>query len=348
VNTPPTVSIILPTYNRAPLLPRAVTSALSQTYADFELIIVDDGSSDDTPTVVAGFTDRRIVYLPRRHEGAAAAENAGLAIARGRFIGFLDDDDEWLPGKLAAQVAAFAEEPPETGVVYTGRWRLQGGRRSYGPSPRILRKNGAIHREIVRRTTHVSLVCALVRRECFDEVGGFDESLPTSNDYDLWIRMSRRYRFRYLPDPLVLVHATAGSMSNDPRLIIEARKRLLVKHAATFRECGGGMTAYFLWQIGSLLIFEGDLREGRRYFARAARTRPWNPLYPASLLLASAGRGAYLNGLLRPLRQLRQPAGRRDYLKRLLRPLRHLKHRAGRHLKDRLRWKTATGERTDR
>jgi glycosyltransferase involved in cell wall biosynthesis len=305
VSTVPAVSIILPTYNRATLLPRAVTSALSQTCADFELIIVDDGSSDDTAAVVAAFADPRIVYVPRQHGGAAAAENAGLAVARGRLIGFLDDDDEWLPGKLAAQMAAFADESPETGVVYTGRWRLRGGRRSYGPSPRILRKNGAIHREIVLRTTFVPLVCALVRRECFAEVGGFDEALPTSNDYDLWIRMSRRYRFRYLPEPLVLVHATPGSMSTGPRRIIEARKQLLVKHAAEFRECGGGIAAYFLWQIGSLLVLEGDLREGRRYLARSAGARPWNGLYLASMLLARAGRRPYLHGLLRPLHHLK-------------------------------------------
>jgi glycosyltransferase involved in cell wall biosynthesis len=305
VSAGPAVSIILPTYNRATLLPRAVASALGQTHADFELIIVDDGSSDETAAVVAALTDPRIVYLPRPHGGAAAAENAGLTIARGRFIGFLDDDDEWLPGKLAAQMAAFASEARDTGVVYTGRWRLRGGRRSYGPSPWILRKNGAIHREIVLRRTFVPLVCALVRRECFAEVGGFDEALPTSNDYDLWIRMSARYRFRYLPDPLVLVHATPGSLSTGPRRIIEARKRLLVKHASTFRDCGGGITAYFLWQIGSLLLLDGDLREGRRYLARAARARPWNALYPASVLLARAGRRPYLHGLLRPLHHLK-------------------------------------------
>lgn len=301
----PAVSIILPTYNRAALLPRAVTSALAQTHPDFELIIVDDGSSDDTTAVVRTFADPRIVYLRRRHGGAAAAENAGLGIARGRFIAFLDDDDEWLPAKLAAQMTAFAEEPPETGVVYTGYWRLQGGRRSYGPSPSISRRHGDVHRDIVRCRTVVPLVCALVRRECFAVVASFDEALPTSNDYDLWIRMSKHYRFRHLPEPLVLVHGTPGSMSTDPRRNIEAGKRLLAKHAAEFRECGGGIAAYFLWQIGSLLLLEGDVRDGRRFLARAVRARPWNGRYLASLLIAYAGRRPYLHGFLRPLRRLK-------------------------------------------
>jgi glycosyltransferase involved in cell wall biosynthesis len=305
VSARPAVSVILPTYNRSTVLPRAVRSALAQTYPDFELIIVDDGSSDDTAAVVRALADPRIVYLPRPHGGAAAAENAGLARARGQFIGFLDDDDEWLPGKLAAQMAAFAGEAPDTGVVYTGRWRIQGRRRAYGPSPRILESRGAIHCALVRRTTFVPLVCALVRRECFAAVGVFDETLPTSNDYDLWIRMSRHYRFRYLPEPLVVVHATSGSLSASPRLIIEARKRLLAKHAGVFRDCGGGIAAYFLWQIGSLLVLEGELAEGRRYLARAVGARPWNGRYLVSACLARAGRAAYLNGLLRPLHRLK-------------------------------------------
>jgi glycosyltransferase involved in cell wall biosynthesis len=300
----PTVSIILPTYNRAALLPRAVATALDQTYRDFELIIVDDGCVDDTGAVVRTFVDPRIVYLRRPHRGAAAAENAGLAIARGRFVAFLDDDDEWHPEKLTRQVSAFAGEPPETGVVYTGRWRVQRGHRTYGPSPRILRRNGDVHREIVARTTFVPLVCALVRRECFAVVGGFDEALPTSNDYDLWIRMSRHFRFRYLPEPMVTVHATPGSLSSQPRRIIEARKRLLAKHADDFRACPG-VAAYFLWQIGSLLLREGDLHEGRRYLRRAVMARPWNALYLASVLLTLAGRGVDVHETLAPLIRLR-------------------------------------------
>src|SRR5262245_61054408 len=124
MSTVPAISVILPTYNRAALLPRAVQSAIAQTYQNFELIIVDDGSTDDTPTIIRTFTDPRIVGVRRSHAGAAAAENAGLARARGQFIGFLDDDDEWLSGKLAAQMLAFTQAGPETGIVYTGRWRL--------------------------------------------------------------------------------------------------------------------------------------------------------------------------------------------------------------------------------
>ena len=268
--TAPNLSVLLPTYNRAKLVGKAIASVLAQTYGDFELLVLDDGSEDDTDHVVNGFADPRLRYLRLVHRGAAAAENVGLSRARGRFVAFLDDDDEWLPEKLQVQVAAFADQPASTGVVYTARWLLRHGRVAYGPSPDILRKGGWIHSEIVARRTFVPLVCAMVRRECFDVVGGFDEDLPTSNDYDLWIRMSRLYRFEHIPRALVRVHATPGSLSTTPARIVEARRKLLAKHATVFDAVGGGIVSRLEWQTGSLLLLEGRHGEGRHWW-RAPR-----------------------------------------------------------------------------
>jgi glycosyltransferase involved in cell wall biosynthesis len=301
----PRVSILLPTYNRPLLLRRAIRTALAQTYRDFELIVIDDGSDAETAQAVRSENDGRIVYLRTEHRGAAAAENAGLAAARGAFVAFLDDDDEWLPDKLRIQIEVFEREPPDTGVVYTGRWLLRNGRRAYGPPHDILSRDGDIHAELVRRKTFVPLVCAAVRKECFERVGAFDEALPTSNDYDLWIRMSRHFRFKYIPEPLAIVHATAGSISTDPARIIAARKLLLEKHAEEFGAVGRGIASHFLWQIGSLLMLQGNGPEGRRYLRRAYGSRPWNAGYGASVLASLAGPAFYRACLLGPLHRMK-------------------------------------------
>ena len=117
----PVVSVIIPTYNRAHLIGRAIRSVLDQTYQDWELIVVDDASTDDIPGIVKGFTDGRVKYI--RHDenkGAAAARNTGIQAARGAYIAFLDSDDEWLPEKLERQVQAFESSDAQVGVIYTG------------------------------------------------------------------------------------------------------------------------------------------------------------------------------------------------------------------------------------
>jgi glycosyltransferase involved in cell wall biosynthesis len=293
--TCPEVSIILPTFNRAHLLPRAIRSILNQTFSNFELIIVNDSSTDETESVIQGFTDLRIVY--RRQEpqaGAAAGENLGISIARGSYIAFIDDDDEWFPTKLEVQVKRFRTEPETTGVVYTGRWRIKNGEKFYGPPTDILSRQGDIHKEIFTRETFVPLICAMVRKECFDRAGLFDATLPASNDYDLWIRFSKHYRFIYIPEPLVNVHHTEGSISNNPEGIIEARKMLLVKHADEFRTIGKRISAFYLCQIGSLLIAQGEVTEGRRYLGQALARFPWNPGFLLALCASFFGQTFYL------------------------------------------------------
>ena len=302
----PEVSVILPTLDRAHLLRRAIASVLAQTFTDFELIVVDDGSSDDTPQVVAALDHPRVRYLRNeQRRGAAGAENRGIAAARARFIAFIDDDDEWLPEKLALQMRRFHDEPPSTGVVYTGRWLVKDGTRSYGPPASILAREGEIHRELLNRRTFVPLVCAVVRRECFDDVGLFDETLPTSNDYDLWVRISRRYRFVHIPQPLVIVHHTPGSVSTRPDNIVAARQLLLAKHAEAYRRIGRPIAAFFLWQTGSLLALQGDMKAGRPFLARAVARLPWHPGYATALLVSLLGRTLYVKCVVEPVHRFR-------------------------------------------
>ena len=133
----PVVSIVLPTYNRAALLGRAIRSVLKQSYTDFELLVIDDGSTDQSSNVVAGFRDRRIKYISLEHNtGAGAARNVGIRIAKGKFLAFQDSDDEWMPSKLVKQMSAFERGSVRLGIVYSDMLRILGdGTTTYFAAP---------------------------------------------------------------------------------------------------------------------------------------------------------------------------------------------------------------------
>ncbi|MCK4529078.1 glycosyltransferase, partial [candidate division WOR-3 bacterium] len=194
----PKVSVIIPTYNRVHLIGRAIQSVLEQSYQDFEIIVVDDASTDNTGEVVRSLKDERIRYI--RHEknkGAAAARNTGIKVARGEYIAFQDSDDEWLPEKLEKQMKAFDNAPPEVGVVYTDMQRInEDGGIEYWHSPRILPEDGIIYKDALDyRVMNIGIQSAVIKKECFDKVGMFDERFPRFIDLELFIRLSKYYYF---------------------------------------------------------------------------------------------------------------------------------------------------------
>lgn len=181
------VSVVIPTYQRAHLVGQAIESVLAQSYRDYEIIVVNDGSTDDTATRLSEFADRiRVIHQANR--GVSAARNAGIQVAKGDLLAFLDDDDLWLPGKLASQVALFARNSA-VGLVY-GDMKLfdEAGERqgSYvDRCPPPLMQNAAV----LFCYNFIPNSTVMVRRACLDQVGLFDESLPPCEDYDLWLRI---------------------------------------------------------------------------------------------------------------------------------------------------------------
>lgn len=214
----PAVSVVLPTYQRADLLARAVDTVLAQTYANFELVIVDDGSTDDTAAVLGGIVDPRVRCVRlAANRGAAAARNAGVRLTRAPFLAFQDSDDEWLPHKLDAHLRAFAICPPEVGVVYSDMERIhRDGRAAYFPSPALAPGR------LLDPATRFYQVCGLgiqatvIRRACFEAAGGFNEAFPALEDLELFIRLSRVCAFHHLAEPLVRYHETDGLSRNAP------------------------------------------------------------------------------------------------------------------------------------
>ncbi|MGH2397678.1 MAG: glycosyltransferase family 2 protein, partial [bacterium] len=179
----PQVSVILPTYNRAHLLLRAVRSVLAQDFDDFELWIIDDESVDNTADVVATINDPRVHYERIAHRGFAGAMNRGLELSRGKYLAFIDSDDEWVPTKLQRQVAVLDSQGPEVGVVYTAGRSFDDVRgRSGGIHHVRIEGVGWLFERLLERPGGIPFPSVLVRRECFARVGHFDETLPVLTD----------------------------------------------------------------------------------------------------------------------------------------------------------------------
>ena len=194
------VSVIIPTFNRAHTILRALNSVLAQNPPASEIIVVDDGSTDETREVVSGLPGK-ITYFYQPNRGPAAARNLGTVHARAQFIAFLDSDDEWLPGKLAAQLKFF-DENPDYLICQTEEIWIRNGRR-VNPMKKHKKYGGSIFEKCLPLCI-VSPSAVMVRREFFDKVGLFDESLPACEDYDLWLRTSAQMPIGLIEKPFLI------------------------------------------------------------------------------------------------------------------------------------------------
>jgi GT2 family glycosyltransferase len=219
----PLVSVIIPTHDRAELVIHAIESVLGQTYGKLEAIVVDDGSADDTAKAVATSNDDRVRYIRIPHSGLpAVARNAGLRIAQGEYVAFLDSDDLWYPEKLALQVACFARSP-EVGLVCSNALRLREAEDVRGARSELYLKPGQGHSgrvlEALLRDNFVIASTAMVRRACLEQAGVFDESpsLLAGEDYDLWLRVAAIAEVRYLDQPLAAYRESGASVRSRQR-----------------------------------------------------------------------------------------------------------------------------------
>ena len=197
---PPRVSVIIPTYNRSWCLSEAIDSVLSQTFQDMELIVVDDGSTDETPALLSRYDDR-LRCLRQTNRGVSVARNHGIQAANGALIAFLDSDDLWQPDKLARQVDFFDRQPDALICQTEETWIRRGVR--VNPKHRHRKPSGWIFEPSLALCL-VSPSAVMMRRELLEEMGGFDESLPACEDYDLWLRVSLRHPIHLIDEPLVI------------------------------------------------------------------------------------------------------------------------------------------------
>jgi glycosyltransferase involved in cell wall biosynthesis len=196
----PLVSVIIPTYNRGWIVQEAVDSVLAQDFSDYELIVVDDGSSDNTPAILKAY-GRQFTVLHQPNKGVSAARNRGIAAAAGRFIAFLDSDDLWLPKKLSSQVDFFNRHPDAVLNQTQEHWIRNGVR--VNPKKRHHKFSGMIFEKSLALCL-VSPSAVMIKKSLFDTVGVFDEQLPACEDYDLWLRISCRYPVYLIDTPLII------------------------------------------------------------------------------------------------------------------------------------------------
>ena len=209
------VSVIIPTFNRGWIIQEAIDSVLAQDFTDFELILVDDGSTDDTGQILEAYGRDLTVYR-QSNRGVSAARNRGIAAATGRLIAFLDSDDLWLPRKLSSQVDFFNSNPDAVINQTEEIWIRNGVR--VNPRTRHHKISGMIFERSLALCL-VSPSAVMMRRSLFDEVGLFDEDLPACEDYDLWLRLSWRYPVHLIETPLIIKRGGhADQLSKAPGL----------------------------------------------------------------------------------------------------------------------------------
>ena len=216
----PKVSVVIPAYNTLAYLPQSLTSALKQTFTDFDVLIVDDGSTDGLAAWAAQLSDPRVRLVTQANQGLPGARNTGVRHTEGEYIAFLDGDDLWRPDKLAKQVALL-DSRPEVGLVHTSVSFID-ARGDAISRPVAAHGDGDVYREFLTFNEFYMVRCGstpLVRRACFDDVGLFDPSLKFAEDWEMWTRVAAHYHVATLGENLVLYRQHSSNLTKNYRIM---------------------------------------------------------------------------------------------------------------------------------
>ncbi|MGL5795970.1 MAG: glycosyltransferase family 2 protein [Waterburya sp.] len=272
------VSAIIPAYNAMKYLPETLDSILAQTYPDFEVIIVNDGSTDNLSEWASQLTDPRVKLISQENRGLAGARNTGLNHAQGEYIAYLDADDLWNSTKLAKQVE-FLNQNPDVGLVYTWVDRMDHTGKSLG-KPFKSTLSGNILEKLLERNV-IAPSSAMIRRCCFDRVGLFDENLKSFvEDWDMWLRIAACYQIEVLPEPLLHYRESPNSASKNWQAMERSYKIVIEKVFASASpelmpkpEKSYGC-AYLNLASQSLQTYQPDYEIASRYLQQAVTYYP--------------------------------------------------------------------------
>ena len=288
----PKVSVIIPIYNQAKFIDNAIESVLKQSYQDFEIIVINDGSTDHTEAMVKGFIDFRIRYIcHKKNLCLSEARNTGIRASRGEYIALLDADDEFLPEKLDMQVKLLQNEPYDVGVVCA--WSFNIDENGNYISKRCLpRKEGYIFKDLLS-TNYLSVPALLIRRECFEKVGLFDSSLDGQEDWDMWIRIAKFYKFSLIKIPLAKRRIHPHRISYHLERKVVTAKRIIKKHINELKIRRNIHSRHYFY-IGRRYCYMGKTGIGRRFLYKAISLYPFYIYYYILVIFSLFGSKCFL------------------------------------------------------
>lgn len=276
----PEISVIVPTYNYAHFIGDCLDSIFAQTYKDFEVIVIDDGSTDDTARVLEKYKGE-IRYIYQENKGLPAARNTGIQAAQGEYLAFLDSDDLWLPEKLDEQIR-FLRNDTDMGIIFS--------------DASAFNEKGMIRKSILKEENICTGFCfqrlfmgnylvmptVMIRKRCLVESGLFDESLTAVEDYDLWLRISLFYKIGFVDKVLAMYRVHPSNMSGDFCRLMDNEIKVIQKivrlHPGPVKKMGRQVSFRFCSlynQYGLEWIEKGEARQAKRSFLRAIKARPW-------------------------------------------------------------------------
>jgi glycosyltransferase involved in cell wall biosynthesis len=277
----PTVSVTIPCYNSERFIAETIQSVLDQTFSDFEVVVLDDGSQDRTGEIVRGFADPRIRYFRQGNQGLAKSRNRLIELARGEYIGFLDHDDLWLPRKLQKQMA-LCRAKPEAALVYSDCYVVDSAGGIVGRwSKRERLYRGWVFEKLLH-VNFIPIVTVIMSKTVLQQVGGF---LPytISEEYDVFLKCAARYPFEYVPEPLACYRVHPGQFSKNYEIALrelvaiyqywshhdqgqDPNVRLTLRQSLSRAYFNAGKSAIYL---------DSDPRKAREYFLKALRNGPY-------------------------------------------------------------------------
>ncbi|MEA2402570.1 MAG: hypothetical protein QOK00_2973 [Thermoleophilaceae bacterium] len=303
----PTVSAVVTTYNYARFLPDAIDSVLAQSYPHLEIVVVDDGSTDETADVVRLYAARGVRYVARSHAGAGRARNTGLEVTSSPLVAFLDADDAWLPDRVEAGIAHLARHP-ELALVAAHAFACDEHLRPTAVVPAATRENGHMLEALLVDNVVLNPSSVLVRRAAIEAAGGFSE-IPFGEDWDTWIEIAKRFPIGFVDRPLALVRRHSGSVSpTRGRVRVDVNRAIVERHLSAYRPAWkrpiirrrAASVAYFHAGLGS--IKRGDRRVARRYAVTSVALDPFTLARRKAKLLTRAFLPESVAGVLRTAR----------------------------------------------
>ena len=298
----PKVSVIIPVYNQAQFIDKAIESVLKQSYQDFEIVVVNDGSTDKTEAIIKGFVDIRIRYINHiDNRGVSAARNTGIRASLGDYIALLDSDDEFLPQRLEKQIQLLQNTSSDVGVVCA--WSFNVDEKGNYISKRCLpKKDGYIYENLLS-TNPISVPTVLIRRECFEKVGLFDSALDGQEDWDMWIRIAKYYQFSLIKIPLAQRRIHPNRISYNLEKKIVTAKRIIKKHFNDLKIRKNIHSKHYFY-IGLRCCRIGKTGIARKYISKAISLYPFYLRYYILLFLSFLGPKGFL-ALVKLIRSLK-------------------------------------------